>query len=210
MFIRSFLAKQLGSPTGIFGRLVMRLLNRDNAIMNDFALEQIALQPGERVLEIGFGGGYLIDRMATSKIPSFIAGVDPAIDVIQMGSKKFRSHIEQGYIELKQARGESVPYSGNSFNKICTVNTIYFWSNPQLVLAECDRLLKPQGKLVICYNSPAFLAQTKLIQYGFTAYEPQELESLMANAGLINISTISADGGTSNGIFYCTSGLNAD
>ncbi len=210
MFIRSFLAKQLGYPTGIFGRLLMRLLNSDNATMNDLTLEQIALQPGDRILEIGFGGGYLIEQMATTKIPSFIAGVDSAIDVIQMSSKKFQSQIERGYIELKQASAESLPYGDKFFNNICTVNTIYFWSNIQLVLAECDRLLQPQGKLVICYNSPAFLTQTKLTEHGFIAYEPQELESLMANAGFIHISTILADGGNGNGIFYCTCGIKAN
>lgn len=33
--IRGFLAKQLGYPSGIFGRFIMRLLNRGNADMNE-------------------------------------------------------------------------------------------------------------------------------------------------------------------------------
>jgi hypothetical protein len=31
MIIRRFLAKQLGHPSGIFGRLLMKLLNKGNA-----------------------------------------------------------------------------------------------------------------------------------------------------------------------------------
>ena len=212
--IRAFLAKQLGYPSGIFGRLLMKLLNKGNADMNDFTFQQLDLQSGDAVLEIGFGGGYLLEKMIDSQIPSRIVGIDPQLDVIKMGNKKFEKAmsstsfaIAQRDLELQQASGESLPYGENTFTKICTVNTVYFWSNPQKVLAECDRILQPQGKLIICYNSPEFLEQTKLTQYGFTAYQPAELESLMVNAGLVDVSTVKADGGTSNGIFYCTSGL---
>ncbi len=205
MFIRSFLAQQLGHPSGIFGRLVMRLLNRENATMNDLTMEQMNLQLGDYVLEIGFGGGYLMNKIAATQVPSFIAGIDPSSDVLQIGNKKFNRQIKQRYIELQQASGESLPYSDRFFHKICTVNTIYFWSNPQLVLQECDRVLKPNGKLVICYNSPAFLEQSKLTQHGFNAYEIEELESMMKNSGFTDISTTSANS-NSNGLFYCTSG----
>lgn len=207
MLIRSFLAKQLGHPAGIFGRSIMRLLNRGNAEMNDVTFDRLNLQPTDSILEIGFGGGYLLNKIAASQIPSFVAGVDPQADVIQMGNKKFNSQIERGYIELKQGSGENLPYSDNTFNKICTVNTIYFWSDPQSVLNECRRVLQPNGKLVICYNCAAFLKQTKLTQHGFKTYEPEDLESLMQGSGYSNIDTIATNGGTGKGRFYCTSGF---
>lgn len=205
MFIRSFVAKQLGSPSGFFGRLLMRFLNRGNVDMNDFTMEQLNLQSGERILEIGFGGGYLLDRIIATQTPSFVAGIDPSVDVLQIGNKKFARQIQQEYVELKQASGESLPYSDRLFNTICTVNTIYFWSDAKSVLDECYRVLKPNGKLVICYNSPAFLEQMKLTQHGFTTYEIEELEQMMQNSGFIDISTTSANG-KENGLFHCTSG----
>lgn len=205
--IRAFLAKQLGYPSGIFGRLLMKLLNKGNATMNDFTFQQLDLQSGDAVLEIGFGGGYLLEKIIDSQIPNRIAGIDPQLDVIKMGNKKFSQAIAQGGLELQQANGESLPYGENTFNKICTVNTVYFWSSPQAVLKECDRVLQPQGKLIVCYNSPEFLEQAKLTQHGFTAYQPQELESLMASSGFVDVAAVPADGGTGNGVFYCTSGL---
>lgn len=205
--IRAFLAKQLGYPSGIFGRLLMKLLNKGNATMNDFTFQQLDLQSKDTVLEIGFGGGYLLEKIINSQIPSRIAGIDPQIDVIEMASKKFSPAINKGHLELKEAIGESLPYEHNTFTKICTVNTIYFWSNPQKVLEECERLLQPQGKLIICYNSPEFLAQTKLTQHGFTTYQPQDLESLMVSAGFVDVATVTADGGIGNGVFYCTGAI---
>ena len=64
-----------------------------------------------------------------------------------MGTKKFSQAISKGDLELKQASGESLPYEDNTFTKICTVNTIYFWSNPQAVLKKCDRLLQLQRSI---------------------------------------------------------------
>lgn len=202
--IRAFLAKQLGYPSGIFGRLLMKLLNKGNANMNDFTFQQLELQPGDAVLEIGFGGGYLLEKIIDSQIPSPIAGIDPQMDVVKMGNKKFSQAISEGTLELQQASGENLPYEDNTFTKICTVNTLYFWSNPQAVLKESHRLLQPQGKLIVCYNSPEFLEQAKLTHYGFTAYQPAELESLLVNAGFVDVATATADGGMGNGVFYCT------
>ena len=205
--IRAFLAKQLGHPSGVFGRLLMKLLNKGNANMNDFTFQQLDLQSEDAVLEIGFGGGYLLEKIIDRQIPNRVAGIDPQLDVIDMGNQKFLQAIARGDLELQQASGENLPFNENTFTKICTVNTVYFWSDPQAVLAECDRVLQPQGKLIICYNSPEFLEQVKLTKHGFTAYRPEELESLMVSLGLVNVATVSADGGTGNGIFYCTSGL---
>lgn len=207
MFIRSFLARQLGYPSGIFGRLLMRLLNSGNAVMNDLTFSQLNLQPQDSVLEIGFGGGYLLEKISASKIPKAIVGIDPQADVLKLGNQKFKQQIKRGYIELKQASGENLPYENETFNKICTVNTVYFWSDPIVILNECWRVLKSQGKLIICYNSPAFIQQAKLTQHGFKTYEPKALESLLQNCGFTEVSTVSGNGGTGNGLFYCTSGL---
>ena len=90
MSLRSFIARQLGYPSGIFGRLLMKLLNQGNAGMNDVTFEQLNLQPEDSILEIGFGGGYLLNKIVASKIPAFVAGIDPQPDVLQLGNKKFR------------------------------------------------------------------------------------------------------------------------
>ena len=70
MIIRRFLAKKLGHPSGIFGRLLMKLLNKGNAGMNDFTFQQLDLLSGDAVLEIGFGGGYLLEKIIQSQLPS--------------------------------------------------------------------------------------------------------------------------------------------
>ena len=53
-----FLADQLAHPRGLFGRLFMgRFLNVLNSDFNNLILQDLAIEPTSRVLEVGFGGG---------------------------------------------------------------------------------------------------------------------------------------------------------
>ena len=205
MSLQSFLAKQLGHPQGIFGQILVRLLNRGNAQMNDLTIEQLGIEPGDNVLEIGFGGGDLIAKLVSTGIPELIAGVDLSTEALKVCSRRFRPLTQQGVVKLHQTSAENLPYPEDEFQKICTVNTIYFWSTPQLVFSECRRVIKKHGTLAVCYNSKTFLEQTKLALHGFITYKVVEIESLMQSAGFAHIKTVSARS-RGNGEFFCTSG----
>jgi ubiquinone/menaquinone biosynthesis C-methylase UbiE len=80
--VATFIAGQLRKPSGLFGRLVVaRVLNRGNAPMNALTMQCLDLVPDDRVLEVGFGGGDLIARMARVVTAGRIAGVDFSPDM---------------------------------------------------------------------------------------------------------------------------------
>jgi hypothetical protein len=58
-----FIAKQLSWPTGIAGRLVRAGMNRGNARLNSFAVDQLQLVPEDRALEVGFGGAPAVPQL---------------------------------------------------------------------------------------------------------------------------------------------------
>jgi hypothetical protein len=60
MTFSKLLAKQLGNPSRISGKLAAIVWNRRNAALNDVVFDVLDLEPSNRVLEIGFGGGYLV------------------------------------------------------------------------------------------------------------------------------------------------------
>ena len=65
MFFSQFIAKQLGSPKGILGILIVGLVvKKRNRVLNDVALHNLQLNSSDRVLEVGFGGGYLMSRIS--------------------------------------------------------------------------------------------------------------------------------------------------
>ncbi len=207
-----FLARQLGNPSGWFGRLLLRLLNRGNATLNDLVLEvlQSQLSDGQaaiadqRMLEIGFGGGDLIDKLLATGQPA-VVGVERSPDALKLCQRRFRRQIAQGAVELYQANADALPFPDASFSQICTVNTLYFWPSAPQVLGECRRVLNPSGRLVIGYASKAYLERQGLTQHGFSAYETAEVEALLRLAGFTDISTRGDRGDRPQEIF-CTCG----
>jgi ubiquinone/menaquinone biosynthesis C-methylase UbiE len=200
--LSTFLAGQLRKPSGLFGRVVVgRVLNRGNAAMNELTRQLLELVPDDRVLEVGFGGGDLIDRMAPALTTGRIVGVDFSPDMTALCAKRFAPLVRAGRLELRCGPVETLPYADGSFTKACTVNTIYFWSDPVGALREMRRTLVPQGRLVVTFNPPATAGKLPYTKHGFTLYEPDQVRALLRDAGGRDVELVA---GTSRlGEFFC-------
>ncbi|MEM9816114.1 MAG: class I SAM-dependent methyltransferase [Cyanobacteria bacterium P01_D01_bin.6] len=203
--LKAYLARQLGHPSGWGGRLILRLLNRENATMNTIALKTLDVQTEQHILEIGFGGGSLIDHLLNTERSLEVTAIDISDTAVAMARNKFKAVIATNRLVVHQAKAEAIPAMDNTFDAIVTVNTLYFWSDVLAVLNECQRCLKPGGKLVVTYTSKAFLEAQQATQFGFQAYEFSEVEAFLRAVGFDVIETIAGEGRT-NGTFFCTSG----
>ena len=188
MDVARFIAAQLRQPSGFFGRHVMvHLLNRGNVPINKLAIRALGLTPWDHVLEVGFGGGDLIARMARVLTHGHVTGVDVSQDAVEVCAKRFRRLIEAGSIDLQCGAVEELPLGEGTFTKACTVNTIYFWADPLVALAQLRRVLRQDGTLVICFSPRAVLGKRRIMQHGFTLYDPEEVSALLAGAGFRDV-----------------------
>jgi SAM-dependent methyltransferase len=190
--ISKFLASQLRQPSGWFGKQVIsRVLNRDNAPMNKLALRMLNLESAdERVLELGFGGGYLLNKILKNPGVKSVAGIDVSPEMVDFCTKRFASDIKRGKLQLKCCNTVNLPHFDSKFTKICTVNTIYFWSDVKQTLNQLYQILEERGSLVICFNCKEFLKQTILPRHGFQVYDIEEVKHLMQAVGFKNIQWI--------------------
>ncbi len=193
--IAKFLAAQLGRPSGFFGRhVILRLLNRVNVDDNALALDTLRLMPEDVVLEIGFGGGALLEDIARIVNRGHVSGVDVSPDAVGAGLSRFAKQVEAGRIDLTCGDVRQLPYGPATFTKVCTVNTIYFWPEPLQAFAEIRRVLKDDGLLVVCFTPRAEMQKLKSTRYGFTLYEPEEVRALIASAGFQNVTLTATKG----------------
>ncbi len=175
----ALMAAQLRRPRGWFGRRVMGpLLNEGNKALLDAVLEAAAPAPGARVLDVGFGGGYTLERLAPIVTPERVAGVELAEAMIAAVRDRCG---EAFYLHL--ADGAALPFSDASFDIVLSVNTIYFWPDPARVLAEMSRVLKPGGRVVLGYRSRLFLAVAPTSWFGFRLLGDRRVADLLAGAG---------------------------
>ena len=202
MALLKFMAGQLRKPSGFIGRrVVAKMLNASNRPMNRLTLTSLGLTPDDRVIEVGFGGGDLISRMASVVTRGCIVGVDFSPEMVESCTKRFASLLRAERIELRCASADHLPYGSQYFTKACTVNTLYFWPDPVDPLNELRRVLRPGGRLVLCFNPRATLQKVAYTKYGFTLYESAEVQRLLETVGFENVQMVS--GSSLFGGFFC-------
>jgi SAM-dependent methyltransferase len=156
MCLSDFLRSQFGSPSGPFGSLfVAPFLNFTNMNFIRYSIELLDPEPDDRVLDIGFGGGYSLLVLAMRTPKGRVAGVDRSPDMV----------------------------SAAMFDKVLCVNTIYYWPDLGAALGEIARVLKPGGRLAVAFRSPESLRLVTLAWDNFVRYQPEEVSEAMRKAG---------------------------
>jgi arsenite methyltransferase len=173
------LARQLARPSGWFGRAVMTpFLNYGNRSMIDAAVTALGPKTGERIVDVGFGGGYALQSIAPRVMPARATGVEVSDAMIDAARIRWREAIE-----VYRADAAAMPFPNGSFDGIISVNTIYFWSDPAAVLREFRRILQPGGRLVLGIGMKEVMRWSPVTWFGFRLYSANEIESMLDAAG---------------------------
>jgi SAM-dependent methyltransferase len=181
--IAQLLARHLRTPAGLFGRLVARLMNIGNRPMNLAALEALAVAPHHHILEIGFGGGSLLKALLDQTPEGKVVGLDISPTMVERARKLFKAAVENKHLVLTIGEVEELTFPDAAFDRILTVNTIYFWANPEKAARELRRVTAPQGRLVVGYGRVEDMKRLPPTRYNFRLYSPEEVERLMLDAG---------------------------
>ena len=169
------LARQFARPHGWLGRwIIAPWLNRIGRKLNDLAFDLLDPQPGEALIEVGYGGGALLRRLAAEQ-PGRLAGVDVSNAVPQ--------HIAGA--ELFRAEATALPFADESFDGAVSVSVLHFWPDLVSPLAEISRVLKRGGRLVMVFEPPEALRQWKGSRHGFEMWTVADVTRAARSAGLL-------------------------
>ncbi len=116
------------------------------------AIQQLDLQPGETVLEIGCGTGANLLLMAQYISPSGIMiGLDISYGMLSHTKKKVSVPSTGRGIHLTQGDGEKLPIESGRINAILLSFTLELFDPTGIaaVIAECRRILSPSGRICV-------------------------------------------------------------
>jgi ubiquinone/menaquinone biosynthesis C-methylase UbiE len=185
-----YVGDNFANPNGIGGKISTILMNIGNQKQYNTVLKNIKLEKNNVVLDVGFGNGYLLKKLFKQNIPVKIYGIDISKDMFHKVSLKNKHIINNGNLKLFLEDISKTSFENKLFDRIYTVNTVYFWNDMGKCFSEIKRILKSDGIFMNVIYTKEFLNNIIYTKYGFNKYSVMELEKITEENGMKIIETI--------------------
>jgi ubiquinone/menaquinone biosynthesis C-methylase UbiE len=159
----------------------------ETAGANDQALRMLAVKPRDRVLEVGFGHGRTIERVAAMLPEGFVAGIDTSDEMLRMATRRCARLVESGRVRLAVGDSAAISYPDHSFDKAYAIHTIYFWHDPIVDLRELRRVLRGGGRLVLGFRPKDDAAAADFPDGVYTFHAPDDVRRLLEACGFTGV-----------------------
>ena len=145
--------QQYPCPHGIVGWLAGERMVRQHRPETAWTLDLLDIQPADTVLEVGCGAGQGIKLAAEKASDGRVLGIDLSEVMVRVATRRNAQAVKAGRVALSQGNMTALPFEDQHFDKIMTIHTFYFWSEPTVILAEIVRVLKPGGMCIITFTT---------------------------------------------------------
>jgi len=179
------LEKQLSCPSGEFGVELGKNMNESNAGMIFNSVKFLESNDGDFILELGHGNCvHLSTLLATAEDIKYF-GLEIS-ETMLTEARKINAD-KKGEFNLYD--GQSIPYAEDFFDRVLSVNTIYFWTNPNKLIREIERVLKPGGCCILTFVDKDFAQKMPFVRDRFTLYDQADLALLLEDTNLRMVET---------------------
>lgn len=178
-------AKQLGHPSGVRGRLIGAALNRGNRRFVHAATQALETRAGAKVADVGFGGGiglkFLLAEVGRS---GQVHGVEVSETMLSSAARRFRRQLATGQLVLHSASASQLPFGDGALQGVLSVNTVYFIDDLNSAAVELARVIENSGRIVIGLADPDVMGKLPFTRTGFRLRPLPEVIDTLRGAGL--------------------------
>ena len=160
----SAIGRQLRHPSGVAGWAIGHAMSLTNAQVNALAIAALDLDEASQVLELGCGPGCAVRTMAARARRGVVHAIDQSAAMLAQARARNRRAIRSGHVRLYCGTFEALPLPDCSIDRVLAVNVAYFWRNPEIVLREIHRVLRPGGKVTIYVTDRATMSHWKFAE----------------------------------------------
>jgi SAM-dependent methyltransferase len=183
-WLQTFFDVTARRPSGWLGKLMYRNPVGHYGFFR-VAIHELHLQPEDIFLEIGCGGGILLD-MALQSVGQ-AGGIDHSPDMVELARQKNVHALSEGRVEIVLGDVERLPWEEDHFTCAAGVEMLYFIDDPLKAMGELHRVLKPGGRLVLVTGAQP---ESKLVNVIYAPWLVQlrfisddDLTSMLKQAG---------------------------
>jgi ubiquinone/menaquinone biosynthesis C-methylase UbiE len=173
------IASQLKKPTGEKGIEMGNMMNETNINMTRHSIQHLNIVSGNTILELGHGNAGHVSYLLQQKDNMVYYGLEMSEIMFQEAQQINDKFLSKGQTHFTLYDGNVIPFEDAFFDRIFTVNTIYFWQNPETFLLEIYRVLKAKGLFCITFAEESFMKQLPFTQFEFDLYSTEKAERLV-------------------------------
>lgn len=184
------LETQLSCPKGEKGVELGNTMHNSNVSMTITSFLAVEMTSGDCVLEIGHGNCRHLKDVFTMESTINYVGLEISETMHAEAQKQVKEIELAEQIRFYMYDGKQFPFADAIFDKIVTVNTIYFWSQPIAFMKEITRVLKQGGTCAIAFAQKEFMERLPFVQDKFTLYTTSDFKKIIKKSDFSLIETI--------------------
>jgi ubiquinone/menaquinone biosynthesis C-methylase UbiE/DNA-binding transcriptional ArsR family regulator len=144
------------------------------------------------VLDLGTGTGRLLAVLGGRC--DMAIGVDANSEMLAV-ARQTLDRPDFRHIQVRQADIRALPFPANSFDVITAHQVLHYLDDPDRVVREASRVLRPGGRIVIADLLPHAMEELKTEQaHRRLGFDTAEVESWFTSAGLVSGQSVSLTG----------------
>jgi ubiquinone/menaquinone biosynthesis C-methylase UbiE len=141
-------------PRTVARRVAELVTGRGEAELYRRAIELLALQLEDVVLEVGCGAGHGVEQAAAIAALGRVYGIELSEELLAAARVRNADAIRDGYVELNQGTSSKLPWADATFTAAFSVNSPRDWPQPVANLAEMRRVVRSDGRLALVVQAP--------------------------------------------------------
>lgn len=181
------IARQGGMPSGLLGRIVAPIMQRETAAVNRRAVALLDPEPGENILDVGSGNGLALRHIATLIGDGLVVGVDHSPVMCRRAFRNNIQAIRDGRVRVERGESDNLPFDTGFFDAAVCVHTLYFWNPPEPHLLDIARVIRPGGRFVLAFRPGSDPATSDFPASVYTFRSQDGVQALLKSCGFQDI-----------------------
>lgn len=188
-------AAQLAHPSGEKGNEIADKMNDVNTLISERAIEALAAQAGEFIIELGPGNGALSSGLVQTLGPDGrYLGIEVSRDMAPVAEKTLRDASE-ARIDVHAGDCHDTSVEEASIDGLFAVNVLYFVDDLDALLGRIRPWFRPGGRCVFGIRPAITLKSLRFHEFGYHIRPPEEIENAMRAHGFREIASTHCDDG---------------
>ncbi|PFG05366.1 class I SAM-dependent methyltransferase [Bacillus sp. es.034] len=147
--LQNLMDTQYSRPAGVLGWFIGEKMIRQHKPETLWSIENLNLQKNERILEIGCGAGFALKQIVSLSGGHNVTGLDLSETLLQSAAVRNKKAISQKQMALVHGSVEEMPFPDEEFTAVFSIHSVYFWEDLFKSLQEIERVLAPEGTVLI-------------------------------------------------------------